>query len=297
MATSTVENTVLDISGVAVVGCEVTIDLIPGPAFKIDTDTEIASRIVGLTDINGKWSIALERTANITPSNTYYRVKEQIPRARGGPRIWYFTVPASSPVNLVDNIVNPNTSSGFIVPTIVTSSTRPSNPFAGQMIFETDTGKVLHYYGSTLGWLPNWAVPWGEVAFLAKTSDFTTSSTSYVDITGFNVTWTAINGRRYEISLNGGVDLITTATSIQCAITDNSNVVLNERNVFYNTTTFNEIMEFTFRTPGNESGSLTRKGRMLVGAGTATGAFRGSANHPSMLSVWDIGPAANPVIT
>ncbi len=45
-------------------------------------------------------------------------------------------------------------SSGDTSIQVVTSTTRPTNPFEGLMIYETDTGNILSYNGS--GWvLPN----------------------------------------------------------------------------------------------------------------------------------------------
>ena len=39
-------------------------------------------------------------------------------------------------------------------PGVCTSSNRPASPFEGQMIYETDTDKVLVYNGTA--WYPNW---------------------------------------------------------------------------------------------------------------------------------------------
>jgi hypothetical protein len=41
-----------------------------------------------------------------------------------------------------------NLSSGFR-PGVCTSTTRPTTPYAGQTIFETDTNKFLHWTGTS----------------------------------------------------------------------------------------------------------------------------------------------------
>lgn len=46
---------------------------------------------------------------------------------------------------------------------VCTSSTRPSSPSVGQMIYETDTGNQLVYYGATTGWRQPWNMPWGVI--------------------------------------------------------------------------------------------------------------------------------------
>ena len=52
-------------------------------------------------------------------------------------------------------------SSSLSKPGVCTSSTRPATPYEGQMIYETDTDKVLVWNGSA--WYANWNLPWGIV--------------------------------------------------------------------------------------------------------------------------------------
>lgn len=76
--------------------------------------------------------------------------------------------------------------SSAIRPGVVTSSTRPSVPFDGQLIYETDTDKLLVYNGSS------WATAGisGNIQTVTKTDSFSTTSTSFVDITGLSVSIT-----------------------------------------------------------------------------------------------------------
>lgn len=81
MATSTITNTVTDPSGAAVVGARIVARLVPSPAFRIAEGSEIKQLVETVTDASGNWSLALERTANITPANSNYEVTEYLPDA------------------------------------------------------------------------------------------------------------------------------------------------------------------------------------------------------------------------
>ena len=86
-----------------------------------------------------------------------------------------------------------------VSPTIIcTSSTRPSSPFAGQQIYETDTSKSLIYSGSV--WQPPWNTAWGSVAAPATWAGNSITSTSTADTTLASVTFVAVAGRRYRTS-------------------------------------------------------------------------------------------------
>ena len=67
-----------------------------------------------------------------------------------------------------------NLSSGFR-PGVCTSTTRPTAPYEGQMIYETDTNLLLVYNGSA------WVCITPQSATVATTQ--TTTSTSYTDLT------------------------------------------------------------------------------------------------------------------
>ena len=98
--------------------------------------------------------------------------------------------------------------SAGLKPGVCTSTTRPSNPFEGQMIYETDTDKVLVWNGSA--WYANWNTAWGIVdttsggtsgrGFYNKTdANFTIPIlASIAQITGFTMTFTPVVGRLYK---------------------------------------------------------------------------------------------------
>ena len=68
--------------------------------------------------------------------------------------------------------------SSVIKPGVVTSSTRPSSPFVGQLIFETDTNLVKAYNGSA--WFT--VNPISNVDSARVLTDQSTSSTTFTDL-------------------------------------------------------------------------------------------------------------------
>jgi len=85
----------------------------------------------------------------------------------------------------------------IIKPGVCTSSTRPAVPFEGQMIYETDTDKVLVYNGSA--WYANWNLPWGMVTRATSSTDYTLTTSAAI-ATDMTVTFTAIANRYYKIT-------------------------------------------------------------------------------------------------
>lgn len=81
--------------------------------------------------------------------------------------------------------------SSILKPGVCTSSTRPAAPYEGQTIYETDTDRLLTYDGSA--WIPYVKQTAGkvlQVVSTTKTDTFTTTSTTYTDITGVTATIT-----------------------------------------------------------------------------------------------------------
>jgi len=80
-----------------------------------------------------------------------------------------------------------------IRPGVCTSSNRPATPFEGQMIYETDTDVLAIWNGSAWRIIGAAAATSGsvlQIQSITKTDRFTTSSTSYVDVTGLSVSIT-----------------------------------------------------------------------------------------------------------
>jgi hypothetical protein len=81
-------------------------------------------------------------------------------------------------------------------PGVCTSSSRPSAPYEGQMIYEIDTDKVLVWNGSA--WYPNWNTAWGFVDSASATA--TTSIVGATPLLVLSKAITLIAGRRYKVS-------------------------------------------------------------------------------------------------
>lgn len=76
------------------------------------------------------------------------------------------------------------------------STTRPAAPYDGQMIYETDTNLVRIWNGSawkTLSYSDYTSGSVIQVASATKTDTFSTTSTSFTDVTGLSVSITPVS--------------------------------------------------------------------------------------------------------
>lgn len=109
----------------------------------------------------------------------------------------------------------------LVRPGVCTSSTRPASPFEGQVIYETDTDLVQVYNGS--GWyslgrvVPSTSGTVLQVVSTHKTDTFTTTSTTYTDITGLSatITPTSTNSKIFVMSHLMGDTSAAEATTVQ----------------------------------------------------------------------------------
>ena len=173
----------------------------------------------------------------------------------------------------------------IIKPGVCTSSTRPAVPFEGQMIYETDTDKVLVYNGSA--WYPNWNLPWGLVA-LTKTSASNGSynTTEAVSITSSS--FTAVANRYYKVTYVEGTVYSTTTTGTigRVRLDTLTGTLLGMSYVTTNASASNHmISEGVFTTT---AGSHVVVGTMSIDGGTGT-LYR--VNIGASIYVEDIGPA------
>ena len=85
----------------------------------------------------------------------------------------------------------------LVKPGVCTTATRPASPYEGQMIYETDTDKVLVWNGSA--WYPNWNTAWGLVALTSsQTSSASINTTETAMLTSSS--FTAVANRYYKLS-------------------------------------------------------------------------------------------------
>lgn len=102
--------------------------------------------------------------------------------------------------------------SGLRVPVVCTSGTRPGSPSEGDMIWETNTDKLLMYANGTAGWIQPWNMPWGRLNNLTVSSgDQALDDNDTIQvITSTPITITGCKNRRVKIS--GQVTFWSTST-------------------------------------------------------------------------------------
>lgn len=169
-----------------------------------------------------------------------------------------------------------NNSTG-LRPGVCTSTTRPTAPYEGQMIYETDTDLMLVWSGSA--WVEiNSALtkaPRGVMGYAKSTVD-QTLSTAITDVTAMSVTFTAVANRLYRATFEGFYSMNTNSQN-QFIITNASNV---QEDMTFQDTGGGQFTTICFQYLFTATaGSKTLKVRALTSAGNmiiygATGAFR-----------------------
>ena len=167
----------------------------------------------------------------------------------------------------------------IIKPGVCTSSTRPAVPFEGQMIYETDTDKVLVYNGTA--WYANWNLPWGYLTHSTLAAG--TGLTGGAPTTVFNISYTHIANRRLRIS--GFLNIsIPSATNTACR------VQVNGTSVFYLDQVPGTQPSYSYGVYTNSTGSSqTFNVTLLYGSNPASAAVSGPG--PAQFLLEDIGPA------
>lgn len=170
-------------------------------------------------------------------------------------------------------------------PGICTSTSRPTNPYEGFLIYETDTDKVLVWDGSA--WYPPKNTSWGYITQSTKTA--TQSVTTETDVSGLSVTWTAVASRRYRITVFFSGIGISGSGATSVYITDSSN---NKASEYLSYTVNNEYMSGTTTAVVSPSaGSVTYKVRCFANPGFTFYSTAVRNELAPFINVEDIGPA------
>jgi hypothetical protein len=176
---------------------------------------------------------------------------------------------------------------GTMSPYQATSSTRPSSPWTGQHVYETDTKNELTWDGSA--WSKQWNTPWGYVAeatFATSTGYITTAQ----DI--LSITFNAVAGRRYRYTASGLLVSNASGSSVTL-FADASNTALREFFAYYSSSSNNYVTGFIdYIETAASTGSLTRKIRHETS--TPGVLYYGASTRDSIawkIRVEDIGPA------
>lgn len=250
-------------------------------AFNLWIDGVMSGQIGAFTASFGR----CDARRRVTLSAGSHTVKVTGYYAGGGSGGWVYSGDATSgsdhPAFLrVSKIVTatqwPAVTTGTI---ICTSSTRPSAPFEGQTIYETDTKKKLTYNGTT--WYSE------GLQFEASTTTATTFGARQ-DVTGMTTgsSFTAVSGRRYKATYycsqlagqageRANVSLVVGASTVQ--------------NVYSSLSQYGVAvcMVGTF----TASGVTTVKVTAARDVGTNTPTLYADTTSPMKLIIEDIGPA------
>jgi len=173
-------------------------------------------------------------------------------------------------------------------PGICTSTTRPTAPYEGQAIYETDTDKVLVWNGSA--WYPNWNLPWGLVATPVRKTTSQSSIAALADVTDMTLTFTGVAGRWYKATYTANGGSTVSGTTFRFTLTNASNTLTTGGiydHSFPSTNSSTVVAVFYFQV----TGSATRKIRVNIQAGSGTMTLYADSNIPATYTIEDIGPA------
>lgn len=131
------------------------------------------------------------------------------------------------------------------------------------------------------------AAPRGRIGSASITAQ-QTGITTVVDISGLSVTFTAVAGRRYRVTLQALVFSSVANDIVQIQIRDGSGTVLNLSQVLAPSATFGVSAACEYVTNG-WSGSTTVKAAALRNSGTGSVTFDAGATYPAFILVEDIG--------
>ena len=178
-------------------------------------------------------------------------------------------------------------SSSLSKPGVCTSSTRPATPYEGQMIYETDTDKVLVWNGSA--WYANWNLPFGVVGTVSSVAGNITINTGALqNVTLMTLTWTAIAGRTYKFTAVGSALKNTSTSWTKLAVTTGAGAETGI--AVYASAAAGEYANLSLSgfLTGIAAGSQTYK--LMSTTGSATATLIRSGSDAFQFIIEDIGP-------
>jgi hypothetical protein len=175
-------------------------------------------------------------------------------------------------------------------PGVCTSTTRPTAPYEGQTIYETDTDLMLVWSGSA--WVEVVSAltkaPRGVMALANITSN--TTSNGSTEVTRASVTWTAVANRYYKITwvegkVDNGVNASVNNHYLRTATT--SGTIIATTLIYYPSASLQQGSVCSCVTTF-AAGTQTVFARVVSNAATNT-TWKASATEPAYLLVEDIG--------
>lgn len=99
---------------------------------------------------------------------------------------------------------------------LATSGNRPSAPYPGSFILETDTGNIRIWNSVTSNW--DWVAsdntPWGRQARTTSTTDGASLTSVSAETLYISATWTAQSDRRYWVEIGCHVQAVVLAGAV-----------------------------------------------------------------------------------
>lgn len=169
-----------------------------------------------------------------------------------------------------------NQASG-IRPGVCTSTTRPTSPYVGMIIFETDTGKMLYWTGSV--WQIPLNFPWGYLTHSTLAGGTTLTGSP---ATVFNVSYTHIANRRLRVTAQFNTS-ISPATNTAARLQVNSVTIAYHDVVSSNQPSYS-LVGYTTSTGSAQTFNVA----FLYGSTPSSSVINGSSL--ALLLIEDIGP-------
>ena len=148
-------------------------------------------------------------------------------------------------------------------------------------IAEVSTGSVLTATNFN-------SLPRGYVAAAQKTSNQATIST-ITDLTSMSVTYSAVNARKYRITVQVEVSPTVNTDTAVVYLTDGSNNQLSRAVVPFSSNSNTQTAQIIFYETASSSASVTRKVRLARVSGTGTFTAEGASDRPAFILVEDMG--------
>jgi hypothetical protein len=325
VATSIITGNITNASGTALANVAVKVRLLPRPAYKTSTGAELSPTIEFTTDASGNYAMTLERTADITPANSFYEVTEYIPTRYGGAVKHIIQVGSSNTTVLASLVSTPPTPTTEVFLTQTAGDARyvqspgsfgasgdlsviePDDAAAGgslatyarsdhQHQFTTATAAALTETATSSEGVASTSarsdhvhatdvLAWGYIGRATRTSD--TGALGAADITDMTLTFTAVASRRYRISwaIYGGSQVGAGVVQLNCL---RSGTTIKSHVVSRSAVeTPYPITSWVEDSPG--AGSVTYKLTQTLPVGTPTFSYYGGATYPMEFMIEDIG--------
>ena len=165
------------------------------------------------------------------------------------------------------------------------AAARPASPFEGQAIYQKDTDEVLYYNGTS--WAKPWNMPWGQVGYAKRTSNFSLTSTSTA-VTDLTITWTATTGRIYKITSLLYFQVTAGTGTVFSSLFTSGGTRVAECGTYATATSYPSISLVAYET--GLSGSQTRRIQANF-LGITSASVLADSSYPSSFIIEDIGPA------